>query len=658
MRAVRVLIALFLLAAMVPLPLPGGAARAETLSASDRQLYRLAFANIAKDRWKGADRLAESARNPLPAKIIQWLDLTRPGPGRDFDDYRSFISLNPGWPSQEILRAQAERAMPDTLPPAEVLSWFGKREPTTLEGAMQVARALIARGDPERATTVLRHGWVALDGPAPVEKAFLARYKRYLTAPDHAERLDRLLWDEQRDAAQRLLALVDAGQRALATARLKLMAGKGGVDAALAKVPRNLLNDAGLLYERARWHRRRDNFEQAAALLDPPPKKVRRPDLLWIELESAARHALNRNDANLAYRLARDHGNDSGTAFAEAEWLAGWIAFRFLGRPDIAEQHFKTLYEGVDSQLSQARGAYWVGRTTQARGDKVAMRRWYELAAVNLTTYYGQLATHRLNRAGKAHFFPSPLPTKTETAAFEKQELVQVVRVLAALGEAARAQPFLLRLQEFARTAPESRLIADLGLAIGREDFSLATAKRARAQGFELVEHLFPLMALPKGALDDALIMSILRQESAFAVGAVSSAGALGLMQILPATAKHVAKKLKIKYSKSRLTSDGPYNITLGRAYLDELVRSFGGSYVLAIAAYNAGPSRVNGWIREFGDPRAHGADVVDWVERIPLSETRNYVQRVLENLQVYRHRIAKTRVAISLEQDLGRGAR
>ncbi len=637
---------------------PTAAAESASLSSKDKKLYRAAFVAVDKERWQEARRLAAQAKNPLPAKVIQWLDLARPGPGRAFEEYATFLVANPDWPDRATLLAQAERAMPDGLPTARIIAWFGPRPPATLEGATQLAQALTERRQAEQARQIARDGWVRLDGGEAGERKFLGSLASSLTPADHVARLDRLLWEEKDEAAKRMLPLVDAGHRALAIARLRLMQGTPGVDAALAKIPEALRGDPGLLYDRARWHRRSGNFPAAADLLDEFPAVPWR-EKLWPELEDAARRALDRGDISLAYRLASAHGTNAGTPFLEGEWLAGWVALRFLQEHQTALDHFQRLHKGATSSISKSRGAYWAGRAAEELGDKEQARQSYLAAAESLTAYYGQLAAHRLGRAEQVRFAAMPSPTGQETAAFEQRELVRAARLLGVLGRSDQAKPLVMHLQELARTPAESRLAADLAKDLNRDDVAHAVAKLARQRGgVEMIDHLFPLRRLPKGGpLEDPLILSVLRQESGFETDAVSPAGALGLMQLMPATARQVAKAIGVKYKKSRLTADADYNIRLGRAYLDQLVRQYGGSYVLALAAYNAGPTRVAEWRARHGDPRDPGVDVIDWVESIPLSETRNYVQRVMEGLQVYRQRVAKTQVALRLEQDLNRAA-
>jgi soluble lytic murein transglycosylase len=638
--------------------LRANAALADTASLSDRDkaIYQQAFAAAANDRWKEARRLAAKAKNKLPAKVLQWLDLTRPGPGRSFDEMTQFYLDNPGWPLRDTLQAQGERAMPSGYPANSVLKWFGEREPQTAEGALQLVGALRATKQIERAKRVAEAAWINEDFDSDEAKTFLDACADLLDQADHVARLDRLLWDNERDQAMQMLPRVDEGHRIAARARMKLADQVSDALGLLAQVPKELRREPGLVFEVARYLRRQGAYEKAAKALDPPPANPLRPERMWDEFENAARDALERGDVTVAYRLAASHGADSGRAFAEGEWLAGWIALRFLAETDTASKHFTSMYAGVDSVISQARGAYWAGRAADEKGDMAAAADWYRAAAKNMTTYYGQLAAERLGEKMDLHLQGPVKPAPADRAAFEKKELVKIVRLLGAIGEKDRVRPFLLKLMSTAGKAIELHMIAALAREIRRDDLAILVAKEARQRGVEMTDYLFPMIKIPlNGEPEPAFTLGIIRQESAFDAKAVSPAGAVGLMQMLPSTAKPIAKDLKIKKFKDKQLLDPATNITLGRAYLSKLVSHFKGSYILATAAYNAGPSRVQEWIYTYGDPRQAGTDVVDWIESIPFDETRNYVQRVMENLQVYRSRLNKGTARLALEADLRR---
>lgn len=628
-----------------------------TLSAKDKAIYLQAFAAIANDRWKEARRLAATAQNPLPAKIIQWLDLIRPGPGRDFREMTAFLSANPEWPLRETLFSQAERAMPVDLPPDQTVAWFGGRDPNTVEGTIKLASALMALKQTDRATSLVRDGWIDLDFSKDDETVFLQRFGDMLSAREHVARLDRLIWDGARDQAARMLARVDAGHKALALARLALLDEAPNASSLLAQVPQSLRKDAGLIYAQARWLRLKGDVEKAAALLDPPPKHVLRPAKMWMEYKRAARTSLDKGDISVAYRLAASHGATSGEAFVEGEWLAGWISLRFLDDPAAATKHFTALYAGAKSAISQASAAYWAGRAAEQAGNKAKAQEWYRKAAKSTTTFYGLLAAYRLHDKQILRLPGTHKPEPAAKAAFDRRELTKAVRLLSLLREEDRTRPFILKLREMATKPSDYYLTAELATEVNRDDLAVSVAKQARMAGVEMVQYLYPMPLVPKGSNPEAaLVLAIIRQESAFLDSAVSPAGAMGLMQLMPGTATGIAKELGIKkHADKMLTTDPQYNIRLGSAYLAKLIDRFEGSYILAAAGYNAGPSRARDWVYTYGDPRQPGTDVIDWIESIPFDETRNYVQRVMENLEIYRARLNKGVIKLTLEEDLRR---
>jgi soluble lytic murein transglycosylase len=626
------------------------------LSESDRQVYREAFQAARAGDWPRAGQRAEKGHDHLLAKVLWWLNLTRSGSGASFGDFKDFITANPEWPAQLSLRQHAEEAMLG-VPERTLGEWFDRYPPVTPAGKFKQADIWIAQGRQQEGLARIREVWAKSDFTAFEEKSVLQRYHDVLHQADHWARLDRLLWDGQTEAARRAMARVDADHRALADARLRLAAMEPGVERLVAKIPPALQNDPGLLFERMRWRTRKEHYEDAIAMLEHPPHDLVRP-LAWAgERQILARHALAVGDISVAYRLAAHHGLSNGPVFAELEFFAGWVALRFLREPDIAYNHFVRLYDEVKLPVSVARGAYWAGRAAEAMNYRQLAQAWYATAAEQVTTYYGQLAATALGDARLSRALIEPKPTAADIAAFDKSELVNVMRELAEVGAADYIGPFARRVSELARSPGEHVLLAHLVVKLDRADLAIAVAKKASYAGVTLINEGYPVTELPPGGTAERpLVLAMTRQESAFDREAVSSAGARGMMQLMPATASHIAKTLHLPFSTSRLLTDSRYNITLGRHYLDGLLGDFSGSYVLAIAAYNAGPSRVRQWIREYGDPRSKNADVIDWIESIPLGETRNYVQRVLENLQMYRLRLGdRAGLAFSLASDLKR---
>ncbi len=623
------------------------------LSKIDTVIYRQAFDKAKRGKWSSVERIARRATERLPAKVLTWLNMTQPGNGYSFAAIREFIADNPDWPDQNLLRRRAEEAINGKVPTEEVLAWFAKRPPMTTDGMVAMTAALLATGDTAGARTMARRTWIEGNFGRKQENRFLRRYRKLLTRNDHMARLDRLLWNGRHRPAQRMMRRVDKEYHPVVIARIRLRRYRGGVDWAIRRVPDNLLNDPGFLYERLRWRRRKGRDDGVLEILNNPPEDMVRPEIWWRERALVARRLLVKGLFAEAYRVVGEHGLQAGRSYAEAEWLAGWIALRFLHDGKDALARFERLYKAVKYPISRARAAYWAGRAADALNRKAAAEKWFAIAARFDTTYYGQLAALRQNPNALPRMTPEPRPDGTDIAAFNRLELVRVALMLDQLGHDDMLRPFLTRLAELSDDAVHKVLAGRLALALGRTDLGVRIARQAHREGTRLITLAYPIIDMPKGSPERAMLLSIARQESNFEPNARSPAGARGLMQLMPATARAVSRMIKTRYSRTRLTSDPAYNIRLGRAYLAGLMNQYGGSYVLSIAGYNAGPGTVRRWLNTLGDPRLDDVDVIDWIELIPYSETRNYVQRVLENLQVYRRRLNSTRMAFSLEYDL-----
>jgi soluble lytic murein transglycosylase len=646
-RVIRSVLAGLLLACSIVI-----AARAE-LGDSDRNLYRLAYQAGNAGKWDDAWSLARRANDPFPQKLLRWIELTRGGPNARFEDIRDFLVANPDWPGQILLRQRAEEVLPQG--DAVAAAWFQLYPPVTPSGKIREAELAIGAGHEAEGTARLRAIWISTDFSAVDEKSFLERYRGYLRPEDHARRIDRLIWDSRYTEARQMLPRVSLEQRALGDARIALATVAPNAEHLLHLVPASLQRNPGLLYERLRWRRRREHYDDAIDVLDHPPADLVRP-LAWAgERQSLARIALSEGNISVAYRLAARHGLSEGPAFADLEFFAGWVALRFLREPGTGYDHFVTLYDRSKTAASKARGAYWAARAAAAMHLGAYASGWDAKAAEYRTTYYGQLAATAVGQTGIT-VTAEPEPSEHDIAEFEAHELVRAARDLVAIGDDEDVGSFLARLTDSLTAPTDFVQVVRLALAVDRPDMELRAAQRAASAGIALFAESYPLVPLPPGgATEAALVLAVTRQESAFDVGAVSSAGARGMMQLMPATAKRVAKILDMPYSEDLLTRDRVYNLKLGRSYLDEMLTEFDGSYVLTVAAYNAGPARVHQWLDELGDPRSPGTDVVDWIESVPISETRNYMQRVLENLQIYRLRLGDNDRAFKLASDLKR---
>lgn len=628
------------------------------LSNPDRELLTQALKAAAKRQWAAARTAASRATHPLVPKLIEWAYLREPGPHVGFRERTAFLDAHPDWPSAAEIQRQAESSIDDNDPMVALVDWFAKHPPLTTDGRVAYARGLRLQGKTAQAEALAREAWRAGTFGRTEESEFLGDFGTILTAEDHRVRTDAILYQEQTSAADRMLRRLDPDYAKVAKARIALITSARGIDAAIAAVPPALQNDPGLLFDRIQWRRARGNYDEARALIPEFPVSSPRPDLWWRERHVLARDALAKGSITEAYRLARYHGATDALSVSEAEWMAGWIALRFLKDGEAALPHFQKVYDTVQTPLSLAKGAYWVGRTAEFLGRADIADEWYTRAAAYPTTYYGQLSFSRLKKGFAPQLPADPVPTSEERARFEERELTTALRILLETDERRYQQSFAVALADSSDLAADRLLVAELVSRHRRPDLGVVVARQSARDKFLLVEHGFPVPPYSFAELPEkALVLGIARQETNFDYSAINAAsGARGLMQLMPPTARAVARSLKLRYDQPRLTSDPAYNLRLGSSYLQSMVRAAGGSYIVAAAAYNAGPGRARQWVRQFGDPREPGVDPVDWVETIPFSETRNYVQRVMENVMVYRALLGGTnQIGVNLEAELAR---
>jgi soluble lytic murein transglycosylase len=616
---------------------------ASALDPKDRDVVGDAFRAAAAGDWDRAASILEPVTDPLPAKTLRWLRLLDGQGTESFAEMARLLLANPHWPRAERLQVMAEDRINDPADHELIRRFFAARPALTTRGMIRHAEALLAAGEREAAADLLRRAWVEGDFSTSEAQKFRRIHGRHLTVEDHVARLDNLLWDRRHTAAGQMLELMPAGERRLAEARLRLQRRQPGVDRAIREVPGELRNHPGLLFDRLQWRRHKRLHDGVIEILLDPPADLGRPEPWWFEREFQIRRALRARDFDLAWRLAERHGQSEGLAFAEAEWLAGWLALRFRNQPRTALRHFERLHDGVGRPISLARGAYWAGRAAASLGDGRGAETWYRRAAQHHTTFYGQMAAAELGQSLTPLIY---LPaTASQRAAFEGKELVRVARMLIAADAGDHLNPFMLRLVDDAATAVEVGLVGELAAASGRPHLVTAVGKYASYDGRIDEAAAFPIPNLrgftspPPGDPDPALLLAVARQESVFNSWVVSSAGARGIMQLMPATAETMARQLGLRYNLGLLTGDPEYNIRLGSHYLRGLLRRYG-ELALVLAGYNAGPSRVEEWLQLHGDPRGRDRHaLIDWIELIPFKETRNYVQRVIENHEIYRRR-------------------
>ena len=629
------------------------------LTGKDIGHFKGAIEAIERKNWKRLTSHIHRIKDPLALKTLKWFNLLRPLYNPSPSPFYEFIAENPEWPHLSKMQQLAESVIPTSTPAAQALTIFEQYPPQTTDGKVIQAAALLTTDQRPLAIKTIRQLWIDRNFSKVREQQFYKKYRTHLTSKDHLQRMDRLLWEGQYWPVRRHLWRVPKEYRKLAEARISLRVRRGNVDKLVSQVPKQYANDAGLLYERLRWRRKKNKesvFELVSKIPDDPPY----PEKWWDERASLARTALNKGHITEAYKIASRHGLPKGADYAEAEWLAGWISHSFLNDYDVSIKHFTNMYNSVRYPVSLARGSYWVGRSIESKGDVENAKKWYSKASNFINTYYGQLAILKLDPNGNMTLVDEPAYTESEYKQFQSHELVKAVRMLSKYGGKELIKPFILKLRTLSETVGWQVLCAKLSRETGRVDLSVTVAKLAMRSSLFMPISGYPLIKLPtfpkhakQSQPEPSLVHALIRQESLFRINAISRAKARGLMQLMPRTASNVAKGLKIPYRPKKLLTDGAYNTTLGQAYLADMINKYDGSYVLSLAAYNAGPHRANQWIKLNGDPRDADVDTVDWIETIPYNETRNYVQRVMENLQIYRMRLSNTEIALSLDQDL-----
>lgn len=639
-------------------PTPALAAK----SASVQYLAR-ALSAAERNQWSELSSLQYGAPDPVLKNLIMWKRASEGVPGMTFDELNLALTLLDGWPQTSKMRQRAEEIIElSALDAAARVEWLEKSGPATGAGKVALANALRETGNRTRADEVIKDAWRSNTLDSDLQRIVLARYGQTLSQEDHRARVDFLLWTGQTSAAEALKPHLNADHRKLTEARIAVAKKARNLDAAIAAVPAHLQTHPGLLYERAKW-RRQKKVEGVTDLL----RQIDGKDIpaagrgrLWDERAIATREELKLRNYTRAYQLAAPHGMSAGADFADAEWLAGWIALRLNGDATRSLGHFESMTAGVSSPVSLARGYYWTGRARDALGQTEPALAAYGAASTHKFTYYGQLASERIGDK-KVTLGAPPLPSAEDLARFNAMPVVQAMQLLGEAGERESFRHFAFFLDDQLEQPVDYEMLASLSAKYTSPEVGVRIGKAGLQRGVVAPGAAYPVLnpaISRKPQVERAFVLAITRQESEFNPNAQSPVGARGLMQFMPATARNEARLRGMPYEQSWLTSDPGYNMTLGGLHLDTLLKQFNGSYIMTAAAYNAGPSRPSQWVRDYGDPRTGQIDPIDWVEFVPFSETRNYIQRVLENIQVYRHRLSGEPEDIQLSDDLKRGRR
>jgi soluble lytic murein transglycosylase len=631
-------------------PVSGPFAIASSTSTSPADIAALKRALEFARKGKDADANAAMAAisDPVARKLAEWEYLRSSNTNPSFARYASFIAANPAWPHVPLFRRRAENALwDDRVDDATVLAFFKNHEPTTAKGRLTLARVLLAQGDRAGAEALTRKAWQDDDFSSAVERIAIDRLGALITPADWKLRMEKRLYAGDAEAGLRAAEHVGGGDLAVARARVAVINKAHNAKALLDAVPAADRQKPGYIFSRAVWLRRADQIAEASKLMLTAPMDAAALvdlDQWWIERRLLIRKLLDEGDYKTAYRIARDSPSPPKPNYrVDQHFTAGWIALRYLHDPATAAAHFAHIPDGTSSPHALSRGGYWQGRAAQALGHKDQAKAFYHTAAQYSATYYGQLARARLGLPDLG-LLDRPQFSPEQHATLANLEIVRAVEMLYALDERELIAPIFAELGESATDVAGMATLCEAARAHNDGRSMLLLGKAAHSRGLPLDYYAFPTIGLPEyksiaPPIEPAMTYSIARQESHFNQKVVSPAHAMGLMQVTPAAAIDTAKKFKAAYDKARLLSDPVYNMQMGAAELSNLIHGYRGSYILTFAGYNAGRGRVKQWIAALGDPREPNVDPVDWVERIPIAETRNYVQRIMENLQVYRAR-------------------
>ncbi len=628
--------------------------KSEVLSKRDYAIAKEVFDLIKQKKWKSAIKSKQRVKDEEFKNLVIWLYLKEKGNAATFKDYTNFIEKNPNYPRINRLKYLAEHKINlESSSASTVIGWFDSDPPLSGFGEIKLGESLVKKGRVDEASKFIKKGWVTASLSSKDLRYLNRKYKKILNSSDHINRAEYMAWENKYWDLKRILRYLPKDHRALYNARQILMSSSYGVDKAISDVPEIFKSDIGLQYNRLKWRRRRGRVESSLEIINNAPKNneaLVRADLWWKERHVISRSLIYKKKYQQAYNVAKNHFLDrnkeeESSAYAEAEWMSGWIALSFLNDAQLGLYHFNNFYKNVGYPISLARGAYWLGLSYEKLGDEKLSNKYFKEASKYLTTYYGQLAYQKVYPLEEFELKDDSNYSDDYKKKFYKNPLIRHVKLLKELNKTSLSKDILKHLAGLDIEKGSEVLAAELATKIGRYDYAIQISKKASYEKRFINKFNYPIIDTPqiingRQMPSQEILLAITRQESEFDPRANSYAGAKGMMQLMTYTAKLVSKQMKVNYSKSRLTSDPEYNIQLGSYYFNSLLNEYGEIYPFAIAAYNAGPKRVKYWRKINGDPSKNKIDYINWIELIKFKETRNYVQRVLENANVYRYMI------------------
>ena len=631
------------------------AVKSEILSKRDYAIAKEVFLLIKQKKWKSAIKSTNRIKDKEFKNLVNWLYLKEKRNAASFGEYTKFIEENKDYPRINRLKYLAEHKINlSSTSASTIIGWFDTERPLSGFGEIKLGEAYLLKGKIDEGSELIKKGWITASLSSKDLRYLNKKYRKILNSSDHIKRAEYLAWDYKYWDLKRILRYLPKDHRALYNARQILMSSSYGVDKAISDVPEKFKSDIGLRYDRLKWRRRRGRVESSLEIINNAPNDnnaLVRADLWWKERQIISRSLIYKKKYQLAYDVSKNHSlnkdkENEGPAYAEAEWMSGWIALSFLNNPKVAIEHFNNFYKNVGYPISLARGAYWLGVAYEKIGNDNLSRKYFKEGSKYLTTFYGQLSYERVNPFEEFQLNDDSKYSEEYKKKFNKNPLVRHVLLLKELNKSSLSKDIIKHLATLDVENGSEVLAAELATKVGRYDYAIQISKKASYEKRFINKFNYPIIATPeiingKSMPSQEIILAITRQESEFDPKANSYAGAKGMMQLMTYTAKLVSQQMKVPYSKSKLTADPEYNIRLGTYYFNSLLNEYREIYPFAIAAYNAGPKRVRYWRKINGDPSKNKIDYVNWIELIKFKETRNYVQRVLENANVYKYMLS-----------------
>jgi soluble lytic murein transglycosylase len=622
-----------------------GPLETKTLSDKDFEITKVVFDYVDRKQWRLALSDAQKVQDKAIYTLVNWMYLIEPQSGASFNEYQTFIKNHKDWPRINRIKYLAEHKINfDNNSPSSIIEYFSNNPPLSGFGRLRLAEAFLENNQTEKAKNLVKDGFKDAELSKNDLKYFSKIFKKFLSHQDYVLRADYFAYEAKYKDLKDTIEYLNPDYQKLYNARAALFT-KRSADNLISQIPQSLKEDPGLIYDRIKWRRKKARFDDALTLMNQSASdSLMRNQYLAKERLSVGRDKISDKEYKVAYDILKDHRLNEGADYAEIEWHLGWIALSFINQTDVALSHFLKMNAAVTYPISKARAAYWIGRTYKKLGQASQANSWFRTGSQYGTTFYGQLSHIELNERR----FSINNNFKFDENKYEEfkknNPQAKSVVVLKELNRTKYTKDILRHLgdPEQNRTFEEISMAGVLAQEIERLDFAIQIAKNASYKNLNFLEISYPRIEVPKQVksqkiLDSSVILALIRQESEFDTSANSKVGAKGLMQIMPATARLLSKVTNTDFSREKLTKDKDYNLALGSYYISDLDDSFGSHY-LAFAAYNAGPHRVEKWIKTYGDPRRKQIDAIDFIELIPFHETRNYVQRVSENINVYEY--------------------